>query len=381
MSLATGTLPRTLDVIGRGVDDGLHIGAQLYVSRDGEPVADVAVGEADRGVAMTTETLMPWFSMTKAVTSTAAVLQWLNGAFDLDDPVAAHLPEFATHGKDGIRIRHLFTHTAGIRTADDPSSLSFAGKTPEQAWADAVAHVCAIAPEDGWVPGARAGYHLGSGMLVLAELVQRSTGTTFDRYVRDAIFGPLDMPDCWVGMPTDRFTSYGERMGRMHFTAAGDPQPFPLLASAEEAPIVVPGGGGRGPMNQLARLYEMFRSRDGLLPPVAIEAMTARHRAGLLDETYGVVVDWGLGLMLDAVAYGRHCSPRTFGHGGMQSSVAFCDPDAGLIVAMVFNGMPAMDAHYRRLDEVSSAIYEDLGLAEPGAAGRAHPMPTVTNVL
>ena len=64
---------------------------------------------------------------------------------------------------------------------------------------------------------------------------------------------------------------------------------------------VLPGGGGRGPMRQLARLYEALLARgelDGhrVLSPQTVEAITARHRVGLYDETYHVPCDWGLGL-------------------------------------------------------------------------------------
>lgn len=374
-------LSRTRERIDEGRRRGLHLGAQIYVSIEGKTVADLAVGDADRGVAMTTSTLMPWLSSTKAVTSVAAVQQWERGAFDLDDPVCRHIPEFGRKGKERIRIRHLFTHTAGIRGADS-LALDVAAKTAEQLWAEMLALVCDVEPEPGWEPGQRAGYHLGSGMLLLAELVQRVDGRPFSTYVRQEIFEPLGMVDCWLGLPVERFRSYGDRMGVMHLTTGPEPQVFPLLASAEQAPIVVPGGSGRGPMNQLARLYEtllMRGRRDGveLLSPVAVEAMTARHRVNVLDETYGVVIDWGLGLMIDAISYGRHCSPRTFGHGGMQSSVAFCDPEHALVVAMVFNGMPGHELHYRRLEAVSTAIYQDLGLVVPGAVGRDHPCPLV----
>lgn len=62
-------------------------------------------------------------------------------------------------------------------------------------------------------------------------------------------------------------------------------------------------------------------------------------------------------------AYGRHSSPRTFGHGGYRSSTAFTDPEHGLVVALAVNGTPSEEAHRLRFEEVLSAIYLDLGLA------------------
>ena len=109
---------RVLEVLEQGIADGTQIGAQVYVSHGGSVVADVAVGDARDGVEMTTDTLMTWFSMTKAVTAVAVAQQWERGAFDLDDPVVRFVPEFGLHGKDRVTIRHLLTHTAGIPDAD-----------------------------------------------------------------------------------------------------------------------------------------------------------------------------------------------------------------------------------------------------------------------
>ena len=58
-----------------------------------------------------------------------------------------------------------------------------------------------------------------------------------------------------------------------------------------------------------------------------------------------------------------------------QSSIAYCDPEFGLVVAMQTNGMPGTEPHYKRLAAVSDAIYEDAGLAYPSDPGRVKAMP------
>src|SRR5512143_2801520 len=102
------------EVLEQGISDGTQIGAQLYVSQGGEAYADVALGDARPGVAMTTDSMMVWFSMTKAVTAVAVAQQWQGGALDGDDRVVDYIPEFGAQGKDTITLRHLLTHTAGI---------------------------------------------------------------------------------------------------------------------------------------------------------------------------------------------------------------------------------------------------------------------------
>jgi CubicO group peptidase (beta-lactamase class C family) len=103
--------------------------------------------------------------------------------------------------------------------------------------------------------------------------------------------------------------------------------------------------------------------------------MTARHRAYTTDKTFGAIIDWGLGFMINSAIYGNddapyqfgpHASPRTFGHSGNQSSAAFADPEHRLVVALTFNGMPGEAKHQPRMRAALTAVYEDLGLA--GAA-------------
>ncbi len=107
------------------------------------------------------------------------------------------------------------------------------------------------------------------------------------------------------------------------------------------------------------------------LLPQTVEAITARHRTGMKDEILGPIADMGLGFCVNSNIYGResvpygfgrYASPRASGNAGYQSSIAFVDPDAGLVVVCIFNGTPGEGANQVRNRETNSAIYEDLGL-------------------
>jgi CubicO group peptidase (beta-lactamase class C family) len=379
----TGTeaLPRAVASLADGIERGLHPGALVVVEHGGEIVADFALGEQRAGVPMTRDAMVTWFSMTKPTVAVSVLQQWERGALGLDDPVARHVPDFAAHGKDGITLRHLLTHTAGIRDADAVTSDA----TGDAWWDEIVAGICATPPEEGWVPGRRAGYHLMCGMTMLAEVVRRVDGRRFEQYVREEVFEPLGMHDCWVGMPFERHAAYGDRIGTMHATS--DPVagavPLAALDSAVALARCVPGGGGRGPLHQYARLFRALLrggELDGVrvLRPQTVEAMVARHRVGLFDETYHVPCDWGLGVQVDAYAMGGSSSPRTFGHGGALSSFTLADPEHALVVAVQTNGMCGNDDHYRRFRDVMDAVYVDLGLAPEGSPGREKPMPQVS---
>ena len=375
-------LPRMAAAIERGIEEGLHLGAQAHVAVGGEPVADLAIGEARAGVPMTVDRMVIWWSMTKPSVAVSVARLWERGALELDDRVVRYVPEFGAHGKDRITIRHLLTHTGGFRAGDQVRSTA---PDPGDWWAETVAGICAVEPEPGWVPGRRAGYHLTCGMTMLGEIVRRVDGRPFERFVREEVFEPLGMDDCWVGMPADRVAGYADRIGTMHDTSEGQAVPREELDVPAALVRCSPGGGGRGPMRQLARLYEMLRRHgelDGarVLTPQTVEAMTARHRVGLFDQTFNVVTDWGLGVNIDSGGMGPHCSPRSYGHGGAQSSLAFCDPEHDLVAAIQTNGMPGNERHYLRFRELTRALYVDLGLAAEDDPGREKPLPRLTGL-
>ena len=85
--------------------------------------------------------------------------------------------------------------------------------------------------------------------------------------------------------------------------------------------------------------------------------------------------DWGLGFAIDAYGMGRHASPRAFGHGGALSAISFADPEHGLVAVLQTNGMCGNDDHYLRLDAVTTALYEDLGLVPTRRAGPRQAVP------
>ncbi len=138
-----------------------------------------------------------------------------------------------------------------------------------------------------------------------------------------------------------------------------------------------PGGNFRGPVVQLGRFYEMLLNKGRMpsgettLRPETVANMTSAHRADRFDDTMQHVVDLGLGLFLDSnrhgqdsvpYGFGQYCSAETFGHGGAQCAMGFCDPVHKLVVAWAANGFCSEPQHQRRNRSINEAVYEDLGL-------------------
>ncbi len=115
----------------RYVDDGRLVGWQLAVSRRGEVVHHATYGKRDAGgeAPFAADTIVRMFSMTKPVTSVAAMMLHEEGAFQLKDPIKRWLPEFADMrvfrggssvapitepATEPIQVWHLLTHTSGL---------------------------------------------------------------------------------------------------------------------------------------------------------------------------------------------------------------------------------------------------------------------------
>jgi CubicO group peptidase (beta-lactamase class C family) len=359
-------LPRTEAVLERQRDEGLHPGACLVVTLDAEPAGAVAVGEARSGVPMSPSTVVRWLSITKVATALRAAMAWEAGALSLDDPVAAHLPDFAADGKADVTVRHLLTHTGGFRGAD---------REPLSDWDAEVERICAEPQEEGWRAGRDAGYSLQAGFHVLAEVVRRALGDErpWERIVGDDVLAPLGMGGSALALDAAAFGRLEPTTATYWTTPPASATPRELRDDAGRAAVCQPGSSGRGPVQELPRLLEvLYLGGAPLLSRMGAEAITARHRTGLRDQTFAAVLDWGLGVIVDAkvhgkelvpYGYGAHASARTFGHGGAQSAGLLCDPEVGLVAALACTGMCGNPAHSRRAHEVFTALYEDLDLA------------------
>jgi CubicO group peptidase (beta-lactamase class C family) len=359
-------LPHTTAIIQEGIASGLHVGAQIHASLDGRVVADLAIGFAQPDIPMRLDTLIPWLSCSKPIGAVAIGQLWERGKLTLDDPVSTHIPEFAVAGKDGITIRHLLTHTAGIRPAASPWEI-----VP---WDTIIRRICAAPVEPGWTPGKKAGYHLASSWFILGELVRRLDGRPYETYVRDEIFFPLGMTDSWLAIPPDQYQVYGDRIGQMYDTSHNPPRVATNEQTQFGAGLCNPGASARGSARDLCRFYEMLLAGGALngkriLLPQTVEALTAPHRRGMFDHTFQHVMDWGLGFMVDNKLYGPdtipypfapQSSPRTFGHGGSRSSISFADPERGLATAIILNGRPGEHVHQPRMRGVLAALEQDL---------------------
>jgi CubicO group peptidase (beta-lactamase class C family) len=181
------------------LESGEDLGASLALNIDGEMVVDLWGGWADlaRTVPWTEDTIANVFSTTKPMTALAALVLVDRGELDLDATVAKYWPEFAARGKEGIKVRHLLSHTSGVSGWDQPITLA-----DLYDWDKSTALLAAQAPW--WEPGTASGYHALNYGHLIGEVIRRITGQRLGEFFAAHIAGPLGA-DFHIGLSPSEF--------------------------------------------------------------------------------------------------------------------------------------------------------------------------------
>ncbi|NBE81687.1 serine hydrolase domain-containing protein [Micromonospora rubida] len=358
-------LARIDEHFGRYVDEGRLAGWQIVVTRRGEIAHSSTYGLRDReaGIPVEPDTLWRIYSMTKPITSVAAMMLWEEGRFELTDPVSRWLPEFAdarvydrgpvtspytVPAAEPIRIWHLLTHTAGLTYGFAQVSVvdglyraaGFDLSVPAGADLTAATRTLARLPLL-FQPGSSWNYGVSTD--VLGRLVEVVSGRRLDQFLADRILRPLGMTDTrwWVDEPDTR------RLAALYAPNPATGQTFRADAIGRAAltePSWLSGGGG---LVSTAADYHRFTQMllrggelDGvrLLGPRTVRFMTRNHLPGGRDlasfspsgfaETVLEGIGFGLGFAVvqDPVPARVPSSVGEYYWGGMASTAFWVDP-------------------------------------------------------
>jgi len=354
--------PGTSAWISGQLGSGKFVGVQIFVSEAGQTRADVGVGMARSGSAMTAATLNYWFCATKPLMAIATAQLVEKGLVGLDDRVSQYIPEFGAAGKQAITVRHLLTHTAGLRHLTSPRPFFASDQEITKA-------VCESAIRDDWPPGQRAAYTPFAAWYVLGELVGRLAQDSLPRYVARHIFEPLGLTRCWLGMPADAVARERAQLSVPHAVVPGRaPVPLRFLCSPATLRLVNAASGAVGPIGALGKIFQalLHPAGDGrLLSPHTVREFVAPQRTGLLDETYQFDWDWGLGFAVDMARLCPAAGADGFGHPG-GSTLVLADRAADRVIAVAVNGVSAWDGAPQTGENSAPAelvrnIYRDMG--------------------
>lgn len=335
-------------------------GAAVTVYRDGHKVVDLWAGTRDahgtepwrRGTAQIVR------SATKGVAAAVLLLLHQRGQLDLEAPVVTYWPQYKEHGKDRTLVRHLLGHRAGVPALDRPL-------TPAEAMDQDRAAAAVAAQAPAWEPGTDHGYHAQTFGFLTAEIVRRVTGRSLGSWAAGQISAPLGL-DLWIGLPEEERWRVGRlapleplpagglrtRPRRDIAEAYADPASPTRRAFDSVAPEAdendpaywaaeLPASNGIATARGLARFYAaLIGEVDGgrrLFTPATL-AMARTQESEGPDRVLVARSRFGAGYMLHSPATPL-LAPGSFGHPGRGGSLAFADPESGLALAYVTNGL------------------------------------------
>jgi methyl acetate hydrolase len=323
-------------------------------------MADVATGRA-----LTADALFRIASMTKAITSTAAMQLIEQGRFVLDDPVEKYLPAFArlqvlesfdgASGAYRVRpatriatVRHLMTHTSGLGYGFTSATVrDFKPRAGE----DYPVGPLVFEPGERWLYGTSTDW--------LGRVVEAVSGRPLDEYFRLRILEPLGMADTFYNVPADKQA----RLVAVHHRGADG---VIVKDAVQPAPTINPISGGGGLSSTASDYIRFVRMilNDGALDGVRIlradtvEAM-GRNQIGAIgvaalktalperSEDFSFVADgrdkWGLGFLISVDGVAGKRSAGSLSWGGIYNTYFWIDRTRGVGGVIMAQFLPFAD--------------------------------------
>jgi len=394
VGFSAGRLARLGPWLRAYVDDGkLPFGA-VTVMRKGMVAYSDLYGDRDveTGSPAISDGLYRIYSMTKPITTVAAMSLYEEGRFMLDDPIGVYLPELAcqkvyasgpfedmelTDPETPVTPRNLLNHTAGFTYGIfDPSPV---GRAMRRAKADfsnrdeSVAEVVARLAKVPlcFQPGTRWNYGVSTD--VLGRLVEVVAGKPLEDVFRERIFEPLGMSDTFFGVPDDKLERFCQLYTRT------DENSLKLLDASDNSRFRAPtdmhsGGGGLvSSMADYLRFVEMLRQggslgRARVLGRKTVELMMLNHLPGdmasmgqaTFSEMPMTGIGFGLGgaILLDPAKAQILGSTGEFTWGGMASTAFWIDRTEEISVVFMTQLIPSSSYPIRR--ELRVLVYQAL---------------------
>lgn len=370
---SAGLLPDPIAKIPSDVEAGmlpqgtgnhpLFPGAVALLGHNGTIVSNTAHGYAvlyadattklpeDQRVRTTTNTIYDLASLSKLFTSIVAMQLIDQGKLDLDEPVVHYLPAFASHGKSGITIRNLLTHTSGLQPDPTPSLWSL----PANQRINGILDTTPQAPPDTTY------VYSDLNMMTLQLVAREITGKTLDVLVHDRITAPLHMTSTMYNPPA----SLLPRIAAEEFEAVPDRGMVRGVVHDENAWAL---GGVAGHAGVFSDAHDL-----AILAQTMLNGGTYGH-ARILSEraVVGMLTNLnqaypgdnhGLGFELYQHWYmGALATPYTAGHTGFTGTDIVIDPTTKSFSILLTNAVHPSRS-WGSTNPVRRAITDDLARA------------------
>jgi CubicO group peptidase (beta-lactamase class C family) len=356
-------LARIDAICNDAISEGQVPGIVALVARHGKIVYHKAFGMADNesNKELKKYAIFRIASQTKAITSTAVMMLWEEGKFQLDDPISKFIPEFEnaqvldTLYEDGtydttpadkpITIRHLITHTSGVGygviDGDERFKKIYADAgitdlfTAENiSIGESVKKLAKLPLHHN--PGEKFTY--SEGLDVLGYFIEIVSGMPLDEFFRTRIFDPLGMDDTWFYLPESKY----DRLVKVQEKKDGKWVNYPVTFYDTNYPITgakrfFSGGAGlSSTAKDYATFLQMYLNNGELngiriLSRTTIQSMMGNQTGDLFgggDQYYGLAFGVLTEQGQDKAGLG---SEGTFVWGGYFNTQYFADPKEQII--------------------------------------------------
>lgn len=336
--MAEAPLLQINQLINQAISDKVMPGAVTFVARGGKIVKHDAYGysakyidrsltEMKNPISMQPDTIFDLASISKIFTSTAVMILFEKGLFELDDPVANYIPEFAANGKAEVTIRQLLTHTSGF-TAWIP--LYTQGNSREERIQLVFKQPLKNAPGSTYE-------YSDLNMITLGVLIERLSNQRQDEFVREHITEPLGMKDTMYNPPAElknriAATEYQSTPNRgLVWGEVHDENAWSLDGVAGHAGVF-------STAEDLAKLAHIFINEGKyggkrILKPETVKLLLENQNAEFSGDDHGLGWELGQGWYMDALSEGTF----SFGHTGYTGTSIVVSPNNKTVAILLTN--------------------------------------------
>jgi len=353
--MSTAALKQTSGIIETSVQRGEIRSVSILVARRGKIVLHRGFGRMNGSTnsdPVQPDSVFLVASITKPVTACALMLLVEQGKVSLSDPVSRYLPEFTGGERNKVLVRDLLSHTSGLpdmlpentelRRAHAPLSefVTRTYKTP-----------LLYSPRTSFA-------YQSMGVLLAGAIVEKITGMRLRDFLKQHIFDPLDMRNTALGLGKYRIADTVEAWTSPNANA-DDTQRFGAN-SPYWRDMGHPWGGMHTTVTDLAKLLATFLAGGSYGTKRVFSAATVRAMTS--DQNAQVHAPWGLGWALGRSTvwnfFGDLVSGETFGHAGATGTVAWADPNSGVICVILTDRLLQDGEWLRRLSNTVAAAVQ-----------------------
>jgi len=373
VGMSSEKLARAKSPVQALIDNEKIAGASIIVARKGKIVLFETFGMMDKKAKkpMQPDTIFRIYSMSKPITSVAAMMLYEQGKLKLDDPISKYIPEFkglkvySESGKHDdqvhqMSVRDLLRHTSGLtygyfgNTAVDKMYMARSVLKLKSSLQDMINKLSEIPLLH--QPAAK--WHYSVSTDVLGYLVQKVSGQPLDEFFRQNIFEPLDMKDTAFYVPNEKVNRFAACYGPKQnggLKVVDEPAKSQYLAQ----PLLCSGGGGLvSTARDYLRFSQMLLNKGQLdckrlLRSETVEMMTSNQLPDSVKRGEGE----GFGLGFSVRLRDGRFPQGEYGWGGAASTHFWISPKDELIVIALSQYMPFSS---QLQNAVKSIIYESI---------------------